>query len=203
MESVKLSVFDIFVYLLPGLVCLTAIYIPFNPSITSLAGLAQSFKNIGLSTAVMALIAAYIVGHVADNQGSWLYYKIGCRVWGQPHPKVGHPSLSRAQQRALVRQYSPENYLYIQTWKLLKNMSHNLSFAFLMVMIVSAIRFAQIWSIDWAFLVIVSLIFMWSFLYRSHVYDTWHYKELLETVNGLRLEDKLIADIESKKTKSQ
>ncbi len=83
-------------------------------------------------------------------------------------------------------------------------MSHNLSFAMFVVMISSIIRLIQRYASDWLFLAIVSLFFAVILLNRAQIYDSWHYKELLETVQVLHLEKRAIKDADSSnKTKAK
>jgi hypothetical protein len=200
-ENIKLSVYDLFAYMLPGALCLIAISILFNPSAINIQGLLQSFKAINITTGILVGVFAYVIGHVMDTYGSWLHYSLGCRIWGQPYPKEEHPSLNHSQLRALIRQYSLENYAYLQTWKVLKTMSHNLAFALIVFMVVSLIRLTQFPSFDWLFLSIASLFCWLSLLRRAQVYDTWHYKGLLETVQVLQLEKRIALVTEDNKPK--
>ena len=191
MENIKFSVFDIFAYLLPGSIVLTVIVLLSTPSVDKISQYIEMAKDISLGLGIIAGIISYIIGNVTENLGSWLYYKIGCKIWGDPYPEKRHPNLSHAQQRALVREYSPENFNALQTWKVLKSMSHNLSFAMLLLTIVSVTRSIQYRDIQWIIISIVSIISAIILLNRANVYDRWHYQQLLETVEILQLEKKV------------
>lgn len=188
MENIKFSVFDIFSYLLPGSVVLLALLIFSTQSIVDVSQYLQMAKDVSLGLGIIFVMISYIIGNATDNFGSWLYYNVGCKIWGEPHPKEQHPTLSHTQQRALIREQSPENFVFIHTWKVLKTMSHNLSFSTLLIAIVSFIRYAQHQNMQWITITVASIIFAVVFLKRASVYDKWHYKELLETVEVLQLE---------------
>ncbi len=201
MENIKFSVFDIFAYLLPGSIVLLAMFLFLTQNVVDVSLYLEMAKNISLGLGIILVMVAYIIGNAVDNFGSWLYYKIGCKIWGEPYPKEQHPTLSHAQQRALIREQSPENFVFIHTWKVLKTMSHNLSFGMLLVAIVSFIRYAQHQDTVWITMTIASTILAIVFLKRASVYDKWHYKELLETVEVLQLE-KRVSLMSSEKRKS-
>ena len=194
MENLKLSTFDVFAYLLPGLVVLLAATLLFSPNLVRLADLAITFQGINVSSGIIAAIIAYVFGGVIDYLGSHLYYGVGCRIWGMPYSKERHSKLTHAQQRALVLHYSPENYAELQTWKLQKRMSANLSFSLVLVFVVSAIHLGKISTIDWVFLGIVSLFSALVLLKRAYAFDTWHYSQLLGTIQVLHLEKRAEID---------
>ena len=157
-------------------------------------------KDISLGLGVSIIIISYIIGNVTDNFGSWLYYKIGCKIWGSPYPPNPHPHLSRPQQRALVREYSPENFNALRTWKVLKTMSHNLSFAMLLISFTAIVQLLQHPTIQWAMISVVSIIAAIILLNRASNYDKWHYRDMLETVKVLQLEKK-VDSVPAKKSK--
>jgi hypothetical protein len=190
MENLKFSVFDIFAYLLPGAAVLTAIVLFSTPNIADLSKYFEMTKNISLGLGVLVVFISYMIGNVIDTFGSWLYYNVGYKIWGNSYLKNEHPTLSHAKQRALVREYSPENFLFIHTWKVLKRMSHNLSIGMLLLAIASCIKYIQYHVPDWIIISIVSIVSATVFLHRASVYDKWHYKELLETIEVLRLEQR-------------
>lgn len=148
-------------------------------------------KDISLGLGILLAMVSYVLGNAADNFGSWLYYNIGCKIWGEPYPKEQHLALSHAKQRALIREQSPENFVFIHTWKVLKTMSHNLSFGTLLIAIVTVIRYVQYQNMQWIVIAVVSIILSVVFLKRAAIYDKWHYKELLETVEVLQLEKRV------------
>ena len=203
MENLKFSVFDIFAYLLPGTVLLAALVVISTPEIKNLADYIEMSREITLGLGIVAIIFSYLLGNVTDNFGSWLYYKIGCKIWGEPYPKVRHPRLSHAQQRALIRQYSLENFSVLQTWKVLKTMSHNLAFAVLFFTVISIIKYVQYRSLDWIIVFCASIISAVVFLNRASVYDKWHYNQMLETVEVLELEKREKLDLSKKKEDSK
>jgi hypothetical protein len=200
MENIKFSVFDIFAYVLPGSVVLVAIFMFSTQNVTDISQYIEMAKDVSLGLGIILVMASYIIGNAADNFGSWLYYKIGCKIWGEPYPKEQRSTLSHAKQRALIREQSPENFVFIHTWKVLKTMSHNLSFGTLLIAIVAAIRYFQHQNIQWIIVAVISIILAVVFLRRATIYDKWHYNELLETVEVLQLEKRVsLASFEQRK----
>lgn len=88
MENLKFSIFDVFAYLLPGAIVLMAIAILMTPEVKSVIEYVSSLQNINLGSGIVAILVSYLVGNVTDNFGSWLYYKIGSRIWGAAHQPI-------------------------------------------------------------------------------------------------------------------
>jgi len=62
MEKIKLSFFDTFAYLIPGILIITAIAILFNNNINLVSDIPLAFKDISTSQMLFALLASYVVG---------------------------------------------------------------------------------------------------------------------------------------------
>lgn len=125
MENIKFSLFDLFAYAIPGSVGVLAGIILFDSRLVQISDLANIFQDATVGTGLMLLLASYIIGFAIDSPASWIYYKVGCKIWGQPYDRRGK-RFSTTTERTLVRHFSPENNSYLQTWKVLKTMSHNL-----------------------------------------------------------------------------
>jgi len=200
MEKIKFSVFDIFAYVIPGAVALLASIILTDPSIKRLVDLSKPFQNMDLGVGIAVIVAAYVIGFAIDSPGSWLYYSIGCKVFGPPY-KPAKNGLSNSQKRALVRQFSPENYSYAQLWKVTKTMSHNLSLSTFILAVVSTVQAFRVPTpgrTEWIVLSVVTFLLSVILLHRAHVFDTWHYNDLSNTVQALYLEKKALREVVSK-----
>ena len=191
MDSLKFSIFDIFAYIMPGLVGLLAAMLLLDTSIIGLMDVARTFQNIDLGTGIAVAAVAYIVGSGIDSIGDWLYKSIGFRLWGYPYVET---PVGILQERALVREYSPENYTYLQIWKVMSSMSHNLSASTLILAIVCIIRAVNLHLLEWGVLAVVAVVFSVIFLRRAHVFNYMHYRDMANTVEALHLEQRAIKD---------
>ena len=202
MYTFKFTLYDILSYFLPGAIVLLCFIVLLSPSITSLIDIINILNDIGFTIGVAVVLISYIIGNVIAKFGAFLYYKIGIKLWGSPYPKKESGTLSINKQRALVRHYSKENYSSIRTWKVLKNMSQNISFSFLTMIAIVLNKFIVYKTSDWAFLIIVALISSIVFLNRAHTFDKWYYMQLRDTVDVLQLENRVIKDINNTRLNS-
>jgi chromate transport protein ChrA len=198
MDNIKVSVFsvfDFFAYLLPGSVILLSFTIVYNPSLSKISDLGRLFQGVDISNGLTALAISYVIGFASDSIASWLYYIIVCRVLGSPKPALAD-KLNVSEQRALVREFSTENFQSINSWKVLKTMAHNLAFASLILMFSVVIEAFQ--SVDqkaqWFSIAFLTLAMSVIFMHRAHVFDTWHYKDLSTVVKALHLEKRALTD---------
>lgn len=200
MEGIKFSVFDFFAYALPGSVFLLAGVIFFDANLIQLSDISSVVQSATIATGIVVLIASYIIGFLIDSPGSWIYYKIGCKIWGQPY-NAKTKRLSHIIERVLIRQFSPESNSYVHNWKVLKTMSHNLSFSSLVLAISTFNKSLQVNSqhqMEWVVLTVVLLLSSVIFLHRATRFDKWHYRDLTETVMALHLEQRALKEAETK-----
>jgi len=196
MKDLKFSIFDLFSYSLPGGIALIA-FLFMGSEMNNLEELANKASkiNIGFGIGILLVFTSYIIGNAIDSIGSWIYVKIGIKIWG--NPKDNNRKISVGFQRSLVRNYSPENYIYIQKWKVVKTMSHNLSFSFLLlgiIVIIKMIMNEESRNLHIIILTLISFLFSLIFLNRAHIFDRWHYKDLTNVVDSLHLQEKAIKD---------
>ena len=192
MNSIKLSLFDIFGYTLPGLFILIGILILSDKSLQSLVDAINVFKNINLPIGILIILIAYVLGFSFDSPGSWYYYKIGCKIFKDPKKETrSRFNFNREKEHemlVMVRDKSPINNEMLQTWKLLKTMSHNLSFSFLLIVIISLVKilfFIVKNPIEWYILSGFCFILSIILLYRAIVFESWFYNHLVNTARAL------------------
>jgi len=185
MGKLNLSIFDTFAYVLPGFLTLVAAVLLFNESIHRAADAAEVAQQLDLASGLALLIAAYILGFGVDTVGDKLHKYVGFRIWGEPYCYM---EVGILEGRALVREYSPENHTYIQTWKVMCSMSHNLSVATILVALAAIIKAVQYPSLDWMLLSGGCIILAYVFLYRAHIFDQMHYRDLKVAVEALHLD---------------
>jgi len=136
--------------------------------------------------------------------GSWFYYKVACKIGRNP-PKDVPKSFKVTRKERLelhmsIRHESPENNQMLQTWKLLKTMSHNLSFVFLCLAFFALVKMYILeyknyleWISVSAFCLLISL----NLIYRAKEFDKWFFTDLFNSGIALKL-GKFKGDISTK-----
>lgn len=185
METIKLSLFDIFAYALPGVFVLLGIIILADDSLVRITLLPELLGKLNLGTAILSILTAYVLGFALDSPASWFYYGICCRVGGNPMRDTrAQYSVTRETEKRLLQVIRDRNsgiIAFLQTWKLLKTMSHNLAFTFLIfaTTILAKITFYSISNpVEWFMLSGGSLVVSLILSQRAKIFDQWHYNDL-------------------------
>jgi len=88
---------------------------------------------------------------------------------------------------------SPNNYSYLEAWLGLSNMSHNLAVSMLILAFVSVIKMVQLGfegTIEWLFLIVMSIISIVIFLKRSIRFNNYYKADRVAAIECLNLVDK-------------
>ena len=152
----------------------------------------EKLNDIKLGSAALLIMVSYVLGFSMTPIGKFLYQKIGFKLW--PHKLApGNSELSISDKFVLVREYSEDNFKYIETWNMFCNLAHNLAFCMLVLLISTIYRIIFIpESSDLVFIIVAILAFVLFllFLHRATVFRLWAMNDLNATVDRLRLDKK-------------
>lgn len=180
LKDIKFGLFDVFTYTLPGLYILFSLIIVLDSSSIGMTDIITDLKeNLNLTIGLTVIIAGYIIGFANDSTGSILRKTLGKRFIKKPERKLMEVSIS--EKYSLVREYSKENFRYIETWNALKSMSSNLSSASLFLFICSGIKLILVYPnqiAEWIVIMILAILMSIVFLRKSIKFATWAIKEL-------------------------
>jgi hypothetical protein len=207
MGDFKFRVFDIFSYTLPGLIVLLCFYIyNYNFGITTLATVETAFKAISetkANTVLLILGCSFVIGNVLHFFG-YNYFELIISLWTKP--LEGRPKgLSGMEDKhVLVRQFSKENYGYIELWHAYRAMSFNLSLSFLLLSIVLVIKIIYNNSYHFDWLMTLACCFGSSLvtLHRAVTFHKWSIDVLEESVKMLKLSAESYRESDSSDTES-
>src|SRR5688500_2504428 len=118
MESLNLTLFDIFGFVIPGGLILISIILIFD--IKSIDNIAAALKNISSAQIIFFVILAYVIGFVADNISYRLYLILGPALRSYAAYKIEEFSL---ENRTKLHFESPDNFSIIERWNALKTFS--------------------------------------------------------------------------------
>ena len=184
------STFDALTNVVPGAFFLTALAF-LDPSFRTLDDLIVKANEIDLGGGTLIIMVSYVMGFAMGPLGKALYQKVGFYLWPlEPEEKS---SLSISDKFILVREYSPANFKYIESWNMFCTLAHNLALATLMLFVVSVLRifvFTGSSVLLFAVIALLSVIGFFLFLNRAVVFRTWAIKDLDASINTLNLDKK-------------
>jgi len=205
MENLKLFLFDIFGFLLPGLLFLSAfaLYISTSdPQFQSLPGISWQQLRVYIFP---ILVISYILGMTMHELG-YIWYKYLAVYPGFYLTKAWHlarkekdkgnesqfnllmKSESLAKSMVLIRAFAPEQVPALAEWSYKRAMSFNMSLAFLFIGISSFMAFRTGRGESWLILSTFSILAIILLLKRAFYYDYWLKNEIKITVEHFELE---------------
>lgn len=198
MDSFKIGIFDLFSSILPGIPILILFgfiigYVPFEFSLVY-----DYVFNLNLNMVLFLLTISYFLGFSIQYISYETFQEIlknNSKFWKK---RIGEHSISigkRGFEITLIRHYSPENFLILNTFMALRTMCYNMFFSISLfsigILFLSIIRWSFNSDVIIAF--VLSILFSVLFLRRAVSFHEW--------IQNLITECKVITDEEFKKTK--
>ncbi len=196
MKELVQYAFDFFAHILPGIIILFSVTLLASPlEVTTFSKLFESIVshadqlNAGSATALV--ITAYIIGFAINPFGRFLYRKLGPKLWKIEGLQDRNKTISISDKFVLVREYSPNNFKYIETWNIYCAMAHNLAFACLVLLLIGIFKaLATGVYFVWGPIVLLAIALFFIFLYRAYVFSIWARNDIYATVESLKLGEK-------------
>lgn len=186
MEKISFSTFDFFSYAFPG-VCILASFYLLDPAFQEAGDVMIKADQLGIGAGVALLVLGYLMGFSLTPIGRALYKSLGYRLWD--HDFNNFDGLTVSEKYALIRELTPSNFKYIETWNVLCAMAHNLAIACLFVIVNASIKL--FWAdspILWIGLILGSAGLFFLFLNRAVVFDNWAAIDINASVKMLELQ---------------
>lgn len=191
MKELVQHAFDFFGYVIPGLFIIFSVSIlavPINDIDTAIS-LTKQF-DIGLGTVMV--IVAYVIGFCIYPVGRFLYKTIGFKLFGNHILEDSNQNnLSVPNKYALLREHSPMNFKYVESWNIYCAMSHNLMVASLFFAAVSIIKIASgADTLLWTGALLAGIIIFFILTHRAVTYFHWAAYDINATISSLKLKEK-------------
>lgn len=196
MDNFKIGIFDLFSSILPGIPILILFgfcigFVPFEFSLVY-----DYVFNLNLNMVLFLLTLSYFIGFSLQYLSYEVFQKIlkkNSKFWkkriGEHHISIG----KRGNEITMIRHYSPENFLILNTFMALRTMCYNMFFSILLftigITILSIVKCS--FKYDYFITLILSIFFASLFLRRAVSFQEW--------IQNLITECKVITDKESKK----
>lgn len=190
MDKIFHSTFDFFSHAIPGVIIVAAFYI-LEVDRHNLEDILVKANELKIGGTIAFLILGYVIGFSLYPIGRILYKKIGFSLWKKSISENINISLSK--KYVLAREYSPNNFRYIELWNMFCAMSHNLATAcfiiFIMVLTKSLLLLPNFPINSLIHLTVLTFLFF-LFLHRAVVFSIWAADDLNATIKELELLEK-------------
>ncbi len=191
MKELVQHAFDFFGYVIPGLFIifsLSILAVPIN-NIDTAISMTKKF-DIGLGTVMV--IVAYVIGFCIYPVGRFLYKTIGFKLFGNRIlDDSNQTNLSVPNKYALLREHSPMNFKYVESWNIYCAMSHNLMVASLFFCVVSIVKIVSgVDTLLWIGALLTGIIIFLILTHRAVTYFHWAAYDINATISSLKLKEK-------------
>ena len=191
MKELVQHAFDFFGYVIPGLFIifsLSILAVPIN-NIDTVISMTKKF-DIGLGTVMV--IVAYVIGFCIYPVGRFLYKTIGFKLFGNRIlDDSNQTNLSVPTKYALLREHSPMNFKYVESWNIYCAMSHNLMVASLFFCVVSIVKIVSgVDTLLWIGALLTGIIIFLILTHRAVTYFHWAAYDINATISSLKLKEK-------------
>ena len=191
MKELVQYAFDFFAYVIPGLFVIFSISLIVVPvdSLEKIKTLTTSF-DAGIATVLV--IIAYVIGFCIYPIGRLIYKTIGFKLYGyRINEDSNKTNISVPVKYALLREHSPTNFKYVETWNIYCAMSHNLMVACLVYTIVAIIKTTEAGSNIgfWIGTALFSLVLFFILTQRAVTFFHWAAYDINATISSMDLKD--------------
>lgn len=220
MEKLINSAFDFFAYALPGAFMILSLLIldKENNTIQDYLNFAQNLKAGG---AAVLLAAGYLTSFAVTPIGRALYKAFQGKTQPNEGPlfrkmdkwlggnlekdiydfdddsKPKDQKMPISKKFVLVRELSPYNFRYIESWHVYSLMSHNMAVANILVFILVLIRLLSGWKEcnwnclwPWFLVMLGATVFTLLFLYSAAKFYIWSTNEQNAAIQALQLQER-------------
>ncbi|MDB4539243.1 hypothetical protein N9231_02415 [Saprospiraceae bacterium] len=181
------STFDALTNVVPGSIILVYLLI-FDTSINSLDLLILKLNNIEIGSAAVVIFVSYVIGFAISPIGKYVYQKIGYKIWPANTSSLDEFTIS--EKFILIRQYSPSNFKYVESWNMFCTLAHNLAITSLILILNCIIRIILFGFTDnflFVFVAVFAVLSFFIFINRAVSFRNWALNDLNTAVKTLDL----------------
>jgi len=187
MNKIVYSTFDFFSYAIPGCCLLFACFLLDSRYATASDFLALG-ESLGLGSFLIILVVGYVLGFAVNPLGRWLYKTLGFRLFRHSFEDV--KGLSISDKYVLIRELTPANFKYVETWNVFCAMAHNLAIATLIVFVNTLVKITFFTPPNpgfWIAVAVLSVFLFLLFLQRAVVFSVWAASDINSSIRTLHL----------------
>lgn len=188
MEKVKLGLFDLFSFVLPGFIILISSYVILNPITDVVVKIMEFAKDLSAAQIFLVLVTSYFIGIFMQYASFEVFEFTATRIWRK---RLNATNLALNQfesQMSRIRHESPLNYELLEKWMALRGMCYNSFFAFFILLIALLLRIlinkCIVCDNIWFLLLFIMILCVLS-LRRAITFHEWSLRTINSTISYL------------------
>lgn len=194
MEKIKLGLFDVFVYMLPGsMVVLCFLLLKLDLDIDIEISIDRVFRSVSKFNGysfILLLVISYVIGFVFHPIGHRYFSFIGKRLWRKRLNIPENIVIKKEYRHLVVRHFSQENFTFAEKWFAYRGLSFNLSLSLLILFFIVIFKMFSFptFSFDWFIISLMALLFSIILLRRAITFHLWAKGTINGTIEALNLD---------------
>lgn len=186
MEKIKLGLFDIFAYIIPGFFILLSIHLVINETTDIVAYTINVSNKINLSNSILIILSSFVFGFLNQYVAYELFKIISKIIWKKRMNK--ETSFGKMENKiVLIRHFSPNNFLALHKWLALRGMCYGMFQSLILFNLILFIRAVQlgIWTNQRVVILFVFGISSILFLRRAVTFHEWAHKTIKHSYENI------------------
>jgi hypothetical protein len=187
MEKIKLDLFDLFSYILPGSFLLLSIYWIINAPTDLVEFLISTTSKMNFATAMITIIACYICGFLGQYLGYEVFKVVSQLIWKKR--MTGETSFGKMENEIVqIRHFSPNNFIALHKWLAVRGMCYGMFQSLILFEIIFLIRSIQLktWTDQRIVILIVIIILAILFLRRAVTFHEWAKRTIKYSMENMK-----------------
>jgi len=188
MEYLKERTFEVFRYILPGLLAMVGV-LCLDSSINHPYDIVYKLKPITGTEILFATIIGFVIGLVLDEANLVMINILKINRFKSNYESKN--TLTIPEKYSLIRKYSIENFKYVEYWYIMKGMCQNIGLIFVFYFCISIFKtFQGLNILSWIICMIGSVVSIIGLYRRGVDYSRFARQELDSTIDILGLIEK-------------
>lgn len=179
MEKIKLGLFDVFTYILPGFFILLSVHLLINKTKDIVAYVIDISSGINFSNSILIILASFVLGFLNQYIAYELFKLVSKVIWKK---RMGdETSFGKMENKiVLIRHFSPNNFQALHKWLALRGMCYGMFQAMIFFNLILLVRAIQlgIWTNQRIVLLFLFGILSILFLRRAVTFHEWAHRTI-------------------------
>lgn len=189
MEKIKLGLYEIFAYLIPGNIFITAIVLLFSNNENPIGYILDLVKSQNATQVIGLLILSFFIGFCNQYISFKIFQYISVRIWKKRLNSNTIKLNKYESQFVAIRHLSPNNYQLIEKWMAFRGMCYN-SFYSIFILFLTLLYLMIEWNayrqFDLWLIIILSLMFSILSLRRGVSFHEWSINSIESTMKFIK-----------------
>ncbi|MDR6845594.1 hypothetical protein [Flavobacterium granuli] len=143
MDKIKIGLFDIFVYILPGAIILISLDLIKNPHVYYAEYIFNCSKNYTIFQVAILLSVSYVIGFLNQYFSYEVFKILAPNIWKNRFTGK-ETSIGKLEAKiVMIRHFSPENFSTLNTWLVFRSMCYSLFVATILLFFTVLVRAIQ------------------------------------------------------------